>query len=240
MKKLYILILAVMVSAGAMAQTTYDLQLDLVTPTSGSTQDQSSPISVDFTLTNNGPDALLMGDTVWFIYADATFMNIFSLDNTAGQASGFILAADVASGSSITASTDFGGTFSFDVSTWADGETVNIICLGAGSDALSQAGDAEELDALNNVDSFILGGGTADVNEVVEASIVAFPVPTENVLNIQSSEEVANVTVIGMSGQILAESSTSTVDVSALEAGVYVYSVTTVSGYVHQEMFVKK
>jgi hypothetical protein len=236
MKKFYSSLFAVLIAAGASAQG-YDLEMTLVTPTSGSTQDQSSPISVDFTLTNNGPDALSAGDTLWFVYADGMGQNIHSLTNVAGQASGAILQADLTSGQSLTAST-FLGPISLDVTSWANGETVSILCLGAGADALTQNGDAEETNPLNNFDSFLLG--TTSSLEEAELSILAFPVPAKDVLNIQSSEAVAQVTVLNMNGQVVAQSTTASVNVSALQSGVYLYQVETVTGTVIQNKFVKQ
>jgi hypothetical protein len=76
--------------------------------------------------------------------------------------------------------------------------------------------------------------------EEAELSILAFPVPAKDVLNIQSSEAVAQVTVLNMNGQVVAQSTTASVNVSALQSGVYLYQVETVTGTVIQNKFVKQ
>lgn len=239
MKKFYFFALATFFAFGVSAQISYDLELNLNTPASGATVDGSVLIDVDFTLTNNGPDAIPMGDTVFFAYADGSLTNLFSLTNVAGQASGFILAADLTSGGTLNATTDLGGPFSFDVTAFPNGETVNVICLGAGSDALGQTGDAEELNLLDNIDSFTLSqtGGL----EEESTQFVVYPVPATDVLNVKSDKAVVNITVMGMDGKVVASASnTNQINVSTLDSGMYVYLIETSNGSFMKNTFVKQ
>ena len=229
--------LGLLVSTLASAQLSYDLQLSLDNPVSGSTVDNSSPISVDFTLSNNGPDDIPAGDTLWFVYSDASFSNLYSLSNVSGQASGFILANDLTSGGSVS-STNFGGPFSFDLTSWSAGDTAIVVCLGAGADALSQTGDVSELAFQNNLDLFILG----QTSGIVELSndVTVFPVPTKNVLNVNATAEVKSIQVLTMDGKLVAEATNSNqVDVSKLPSGVYLYLIETEVG-IARNTFVKE
>lgn len=239
MNKFYTLALALFAGTLAFGQISYDLQFDLVTPTSGSTVPGTAAVSVDFTLTNNGPDAIPTGDTLFFIYTNGTGTQIFSLTNVSLQASGFILSSDFTSGGTISGSLDLGGPFSFDLSAFPNGEICNVGCVGAGSDALSQTGDANELNMLDNFDSFIVSQ-TSGIDELTAGTLV-YPNPALNVLNVKTSEQVASITVIGLDGSVVATSQASTqVDVSTLVPGIYVYQVEMTSGTVVKDKFVKQ
>lgn len=238
MKKIYTLALAFCAASLSFGQISYDLQLDLVTPTSGSTVPGTAAVSVDFTLTNNGPDAIPSGDTLFFIYTDGTGTAVFSLTNISLQASGFILQADLTSGGSISASANLGGPFSFDLSAFANGETCNVVCIGSGSASLSGT-DPNELDPLNNFDSFIVSQSSG-INEL-NAETFVYPNPAINILNVKTSEEVASITIVGLDGSIVSNSVFSTqVDISTLEAGVYIYQVVMTSGATVSSKFVKQ
>jgi hypothetical protein len=238
MKKLYTLALALCATSLSFAQISYDLQLDLVTPASGSTVPGTAAVSVNFTVTNNGPDAVPMGDTLFFVYTNAVGSQVYSFVNVLGQASGFILAAPLANGSSLSA-TDLGGPFSFDLSAFPNGETCNVVCLGSGSVVLAGTGDPNDTNPVNNFDSFIVNqtSGLAELN----AGIVVYPNPAINALNVEASEAIASITVIGMDGSIVSNSEfSSQVDVSTLVSGIYVYQVTLSSGAVVTNKFVKQ
>ena len=238
MNKLYTLALAICATSLSFGQISYDLQLDLVTPTSGSTIPASSTVSVDFTLTNNGPDAIPTGDTLFFVYTDGTGSAVFSFTNVAGQASGVILAADFTSGMTLTASTELTGPLTFDLSAFPNGETCNVVCLGSGSAVLAGA-DPNDTNPLNNLDSFMISAA-ADLDELNEG-VVIYPNPAVNVLNVQASEEVASINVIGLDGSIVSTSVNSNqVDVSTLGSGIYVYQVELASGKVVTDKFIKK
>lgn len=239
MKKIYTLLVFVFAAATSFAQLNYDLQMALVTPTSGSTVDGSSPISVDFTVTNNGPDAIPAGDTLFFAYANGAFSALYSLTGVQNQASGFILAADLTNGGSLTLSTDLAGAAaSFDLTSWANGETCNVLCVGRGSASLSQA-DPNDSDFTNNADSFMLSQPAAGIEENT-IGMVVYPNPAENVLNVQSTEAVVSVEVYGFDGKLVASSTNNQVDVSGLTSGAYIYKVETVTGNILKDKFIKK
>ncbi len=77
------------------------------------------------------------------------------------------------------------------------------------------------------------------INEgVIKTSV--YPNPANDVLNIVANEEITNVSIVSLDGKIAATSTTSTVEVSALTPGMYIYEVTTASGKVSRDTFMKK
>lgn len=79
---------------------------------------------------------------------------------------------------------------------------------------------------------------TAGINEnVITASV--YPNPASDVLNIKSTEEIEAVVISTMDGKVVAEGTSSSVNVSELNAGIYLYTATTVSGKVARGNFAK-
>ncbi len=86
------------------------------------------------------------------------------------------------------------------------------------------------------VDTIQIAEGTAAIKSV-NNTVSVFPNPTVNVLNISA---VANVTIMNIAGQeVMKATETTSVDVSALQAGVYFANVQTAEG-VSVQKFVKK
>lgn len=92
------------------------------------------------------------------------------------------------------------------------------------------------------INSATFGGvslSTASINEGTITTSV-YPNPANDVLNISTSEEIANVSILGLDGKVVATSTTSTVNVADLNSGMYIYEVTTTSGKVSRDSFMKK
>lgn len=233
MKKLYTLIAAVLTTATISAQS-YDLQISLVTPASGASVVGQFATNVDFSLTNNGPDAILAGDTLWFGYFVGA--SLFSLDGVSNQVSGVILPTAFSSGMSITAAQLGGLTINLGSITAAT--QVCIDCFGVNG-AIDTASDPFDTDFANNEDCFTATppANVGLTEATIETSV--YPNPASNVLNITSADEVSSVAVITMDGKVVANSKTTKVDVSALVSGVYIYEVSTTSGKVSRGTFMK-
>lgn len=232
MKKVYSLIMAVALSSMAFSQS-YDLEVSLVSPASGSTQAASAAVPVEFTITNNGPTTIPSGDTLFIGYSKGVTQP-FSLTNVANQASGVILQADLATGNSLST-----GSNDFDLSSCVNGDTIIVICYGAGLLSLSAVGDTNDTNLANDLDFFFIGASSG--LEELSASITAYPNPVVDVLNIEASEPVNNITVTGVDGRVvLREEETNTINVSNLPAGKYIYRITTVSGLIHTDTFIKQ
>lgn len=80
------------------------------------------------------------------------------------------------------------------------------------------------------------------VENSIEVSV--YPNPTSSVLNIKTSEAVSTVSIISTDGKILSTTemngTTGSVNVAELNAGVYFYEVSTESGNVVRNTFIKK
>lgn len=80
---------------------------------------------------------------------------------------------------------------------------------------------------------------TLGLNENSASTISVYPNPATSVLNIDSKEAISSVNVIAADGKVVATSTSSNINVEALNAGMYIYQVTTVSGKVETGNFVK-
>ncbi len=72
---------------------------------------------------------------------------------------------------------------------------------------------------------------TSNLDEIDEASVVVFPNPANDVLNIASDYLVSNVALYDLSGKLVLDAGqTSTVDIASLHAGAYMVRISTDSG----------
>lgn len=233
MKKLILSITAMCAAVTLNAQIDYDMQLDMISPASGSVV-APGDVSVSFNLLNNGPDAIPAGDTVYFVYTDGT--DIFSLTGVVNQASGYILPAAFPVGTAIS-STMLGINATLPLSSVADGTDICLVFLGRNSAALTQAGDTDDSDFTNNLDCFEVNSSSSVEENSLSTSV--YPNPANDVLNIVSSEKVASVSIISMDGKVAMTTSETSVAVGTLNSGMYIYEVTTTSGNVSRNTFMK-
>lgn len=77
------------------------------------------------------------------------------------------------------------------------------------------------------------------LNENNASTISVYPNPATSVLNFDSKEAISSVNVIAADGKVVATSTSASINIEALNAGVYIYHVTTVSGKVETGNFVK-
>lgn len=227
MKKLLLSFSAVIAASTTIAQVTYDLEAILVTPTEGASVAGTASQTLDFSIKNNGPDALPNGDTLYFSYTIGT--SIYDLDGTLNGASGVILPQAVPSGFTFT-SAMIGSTATLDLSGITTNTDVCGVAWGLNGPALTQAGDPRETTPANNLSCFTATPPAVSLTE--ESLVVAsvYPNPASDVLNIKSAEVVKSVSVVTMDGKVLLTSTSTSIDISNLSAGTYVYIVSTVSG----------
>ena len=99
--------------------------------------------------------------------------------------------------------------------------------------------DPDETDPTNNADLFFIGG-TSSVAEL-SAEVSVYPNPAVNVLNIEANEEVESISIVALDGRVVLETeNTTSVDVSNLNTGRYIYRVRTNSGAIITDSFVKQ
>ena len=86
---------------------------------------------------------------------------------------------------------------------------------------------------------FYKSRATLSVKNPEAVSVSVYPNPTSDILNIQTSESIKNVTAYNISGQKVLQTNTQTLNVSALKSGVYILKVETAKGSATLK-FVKK
>lgn len=81
--------------------------------------------------------------------------------------------------------------------------------------------------------------GSLGLNENSLSGVSVYPNPATTVLNIDSKEAIETVNILTTDGKIVATSTSANVNVEALNAGMYIYRVTTASGNISTGNFVK-
>lgn len=79
---------------------------------------------------------------------------------------------------------------------------------------------------------------TLGLNEMAISSSV-YPNPANSELNIKTTEDITSVVIMTTDGKTVATGTTGNINVASLNAGMYIYQVTTVSGKVGTGNFVK-
>jgi hypothetical protein len=87
---------------------------------------------------------------------------------------------------------------------------------------------------LDNITTGFVG---IDENELISASV--YPNPATEVLNIKMNEEVTSVVITALDGKTVATTTSASINISALNSGIYLYTITSVSGKVAKGNFVK-
>ena len=81
--------------------------------------------------------------------------------------------------------------------------------------------------------------GSLGLNDNKATALRVYPNPATTVLNIDSKEAISSVSILTTDGKVVSTSTSANVNVEALNAGMYIYHVTTVSGKVETGNFVK-
>lgn len=81
--------------------------------------------------------------------------------------------------------------------------------------------------------------GYVGINENEEIAASVYPNPATDVLNIKMNEEVASVVITALDGKTVATETSNSVNISELNTGMYLYTITGVSGKVAKGNFVK-
>lgn len=119
-------------------------------------------------------------------------------------------------------------------------DTIEVFLSSSIGDVLSNSYMPQD-NSIFEVDdiSFVAFTSTASLEEAALANVAVYPNPATTVLNIDSKEAVSSVDVMTTDGKIVTTSNTTNVNVESLNAGMYIYRVTTTSGKVSQGNFVK-
>jgi hypothetical protein len=215
----------------------YDLQVTLNSPASGSPATGVSGFEIAYTISNNGPDEIPAGDTLYLalLYSG----NNYSLINgEAGSVSLVVLPAAIPAGASLVSSTL--GINAIANLSGVSGDVCMFVTVGlAGFTTID--GDPNDSDMENNLDCFTSVPASASIESNTPVSAVAYPNPTSDVLNITvEGDEVVSVAVIAMDGKVVSNNQGSTALVADLTAGMYIYEARTASGAIIRNTFMKK
>jgi hypothetical protein len=97
-------------------------------------------------------------------------------------------------------------------------------------------------DVINSETSLVLSSDQPSqfvgVNEFNKENIVFYPNPVNDILNISAEGEISNVVISALDGKVIKATNESSIDVSNLTSGMYLYQVT-VNGKVSTGNFVK-
>lgn len=250
MKKNYFLGLALMSTTLAFGQVSYDLQIQLTSPAPSASVAPVALQSIDFSITNNGPDAVPGGDTLFL--SILAFGSNFVLDvdaegNNEAGASIIPLAfqgqpAPLPSGTTISTA-QLGGPATINTSSVATGTQQVCVFGTVGVDAFtSQTGDPRDTDMTNNISCFTVNAALANFVELTLADVLTI-ISKDGSIEINSANaDVLEYTVYGLNGQSVANGkfySSTSVSTSEMPSGVYLVAVTNGNEVEVQKVFVR-
>jgi hypothetical protein len=117
--------------------------------------------------------------------------------------------------------------------------TYDITTLAAGKDSVMlwfRHHNCTDMNFIVLDDISVYGSASLDEN-TLSASV--YPNPATDVLNIKMNEEVASVVITALDGKTVATETSASVNISGLNTGMYLYTITGVSGKVAKGNFVK-
>lgn len=230
MKKLYTLTLAALgFAAISFGQRTVDLSIELTNHEPGS-EKAPGVYTLEFSVTNNGPDDIEGGDILWFGYFIGD--QLYDFDGTPNGVNGIQIpdeAPNITSGQSLpwaVLSPTF-GTITVDVS---DQTTPTDICAfilpGMGEDP--NAPTVPDPVNTNNFSCFDINPALANIEDVVFNEVINI-FSTENTIEISSElNETLTYNVVNLTGQVVATgdfNSFVSVPTSGMNNGIYIVNV---------------
>lgn len=189
------------------------------------------------------PDNFLISDTIDLSSASGTITamwDVASVEDAGSQYAGenYSVYAVTDLATLATATADFnevipdGGTIytrSIDISSLAGSPIVYLVF---------RHHDVTDMN-LMVVDNISVDQVAGLAGKTIETSV--YPNPANDVLNIVANEEIANVSILSLDGKVVAKAANAkTINVAELVSGVYLYEVTTTSGKVSRDTFMKK
>lgn len=239
MKKIYLSILTIALGLGmSFGQFGYDVEVTLTTPAPMSTKAPTTSEVIEFTLTNNGPDAIPEGSIVWisglWIAGDMSDGGPFSLDDgTPNGVNGLQLPFDWTPGMELPSSAllpAFPGLteFTFNTSNYPDGTMVGVSFVVVGEDLTGYSQQGNDDNPQNDFSYFIIGS-TSDVADYTIEDFKVYPNPATSVVNFEVDGVEGNVNIFSITGETVissAISNSASIDVSELNNGIYIYTIT--------------
>jgi len=236
MKKIYILMTALVLGTAVNAQQDLTASLDVLGAASS-----DNPVDMSFSITNNG-GTIVTGDTLYLaVVVGTTYYDVdFAQENSV---SGTVLTQDFENGMVLPIPVP---TKTMDEMYALLGGTTGNICgvaIGVGSASVNNQ-FADDANALDNLacSSYTVTAVTG-VEEDAISEISAYPNPVVNSLTIMlGSNKAESINIIDMTGRtieaITVSNGTETVDMSTYNNGVYFYQVVSNGIAIKTEKFI--
>lgn len=235
MKKKYLIASFICLTLNSYCQT-YDLALELISPTSHSIVSASSNVSVDLKFSNFGPDNFPTGDSLMLVYQHQN--QLYSLQGVSGSVTVASFPSAWNSGTYLTLNNNFGGAINLDLSLANVGDTVYFALFAPGLGSLSSPALNDTVIG-NNIDYFIIGSSSAGIGEL-QLNMSIHPNPVTDELNVNISEELISISIFGLDGSLLENAeNVIQMDCSKLKPGIYYCEIVTKSGKIGKKKFVK-
>lgn len=129
---------------------------------------------------------------------------------------------------SITAGNTFATVNANGLVTAVANGTVTVRAVAVDNEAVS-----DTIDIVINIDSMGVG-------EVTQNEFVLYPNPTSDIIMIQSQSAIKETVVFNMVGQQVWRGTTSRIDLTAVESGIYIVSIQDENNKIHTQKIIKK
>lgn len=225
MKKIYILILAVSMSAFAQAQIDLTVTMDNHNNMDATSDD---PLNMDFTVTNNGVD-LTDQDTIYFgVSIGSTYYTTTGL--TSGQVSGGTVTGGLVNGAAFPVDVDdlLGSWLTTELG--GSSGQVRVVCIGVGDSVLAAPFSSESpADALDNIE-FVNWSDASGINDLNLSEISAFPNPASTHVNISLGDnQIDFINILDLTGKVVdriqVSNAIEVVSLTDYQSGIYFYQI---------------
>lgn len=237
MKNYYLAIASFLILGASYGQYTYNIDMLLTTPVINSTVARQAAQPINFSIKNYGPNDTKPGDTLYTYFWNSTQNQFYGLNGTPGLLSFSKLTYGIEIGMSVFSTQLNGGnqlTLNTLASGFNNGDVIYVVSK------LISATNGTDSDTANDAKKFTLGTGSAGVEDATIATFKVYPNPAKDVLNFESEDGVASVSIFSLDGKLISTTKGGTVDVSGLTTGVYLYNASTLTGRIALNKFVKK
>ena len=94
------------------------------------------------------------------------------------------------------------------------------------------------------IDDVVISGGTTSVAEVSNNEVSVYPIPANNVVNVNANSNISNVEIYTVSGQKVgdfsANGTTTSINTESLSAGMYLMKISTENGVINKKFSVAR
>jgi hypothetical protein len=229
MRKIYLSFLGLFAVVALNAQQ-YDVEVNLIDPTAGSTVTATNGFEIDFSFRNNGPGDIPAGDSMYvcvLTVVGATQANYGIDNNPPGSVT--VLTHPVVAASTVITASQIGGAAVNDLVTNMGGAGTVCMFMANGPAAFtSAAGDPNEVTMENNISCFEVNA-LASAEEIEEFNNETTIAVRANGIELENtSNESLSYVIVSLSGQTIDRGSFSgstLVSTEGFNNGIYIINV---------------